>query len=74
MKNLFNESNIEMLATPVSGIVELAITPNQKGRVECQGSYWPARFYSDCQTMVQPEQPVKVVAMQGITLLVQPAL
>ncbi|NES93789.1 MAG: hypothetical protein F6K32_00745 [Desertifilum sp. SIO1I2] len=49
------------------------MTRNQPGRVKFQGTYWPAQFYHpDCQATVLPDEPVTVVAIQGITLLVVP--
>lgn len=68
-------SQVEMLAEPKRGIVEMAIAPNQRGRVKAMGSYWPAELYQPSeQTHLFPEQPVLVVAIRDITLLVIPLL
>lgn len=73
MRALFVESKVEKFPKPVLGIVEQTITLYQPGRVRCLGTYWPARFYqSDCQATAHPEQPVTVIAIEGITLLVMP--
>lgn len=66
-------ADIEWFEHPLTGQVEIAIAPHQRGRVHCQGTYWPARFYyGDCQLEVKPEDFVKVVGREGITLLVVP--
>ncbi|MBE9227872.1 hypothetical protein IQ264_20835 [Phormidium sp. LEGE 05292] len=62
-----------MFSEAVMGTVERTITQNQPGRVKCLGSYWPARFYhSNCDDIVIPDDFVKVVGRQGITMLVVP--
>lgn len=72
---LLASTEIELFEEPMLGTVEMAIAPNQRGRVHCQGTYWPARFYHpDCQVWVQPEDAVRVIAREGITLLVMPVV
>ncbi len=69
----FIAAKVEKFPEPLSGTVEQAIAHNHSGRVKCLGSSWPAKFYQpDCLTTVVPNQPVSIVAMQGITLLVMP--
>lgn len=66
-------SQVEMLAEPKQGTVVQAIAPNQRGRVQAMGSYWPAELYlRDRPVHLLPEQPIVVVAMRNITLLVIP--
>ncbi len=73
MKHLFSPSPIEMFPEPVLGIVEVTLAPHQSGRVKCQSSYWPARLYQmECLITISPGQPVKVVGIEGITLLIVP--
>ena len=73
MLNLFVSEKVEMFSEAVMGTVEKTITQNQPGRVKCLGSYWPARFYhSNCDVIVFPDEFVKVVGRQGITMLVVP--
>ncbi|MDJ0705897.1 MAG: NfeD family protein [Leptolyngbyaceae cyanobacterium MO_188.B28] len=64
---------ITLLPYPEVGKVDTAISSTQPGRVRFQGSHWPARFYlSDYQGMVLPNDSVKVVGRQGLTLLIVP--
>lgn len=73
MRSLFDADEVEKFPEAKKGTVEKTISPHEPGRVKCQGTYWPARFYeSDCEATVLPGEPVSVVAMQGITLLVVP--
>ncbi|HEY9850110.1 MAG TPA: NfeD family protein [Leptolyngbyaceae cyanobacterium] len=73
MVSLFAPTEIEMFSEVVMGTVEKTISQNQPGRVKCLGSYWPARFYhANCDVVVFPDQVVKVVGRQGITMLVVP--
>ncbi len=66
-------SKVEMFPQAQLGTVEEAISYNQRGRVKFDGTCWPARFYHpNCKATVQPDEPVSVVAIQGITLLVLP--
>lgn len=44
--------------------------PNRKGRVQFQGSWWPA--LCDREVVIFPEEIVRVVGIKGITLLVEP--
>lgn len=73
MRNLFAPGNIEKFPEPLLGTVETTISPNQPGRVKCRGTSWPARFHQlDCQAKILPDEPVVVVAIQGIMMLVEP--
>ena len=75
MVSLFAPSEVEIFSEPLMGIVENKITQNQPGRVKCLATYWPARFYhSNCNVIVFPDQVVKVVGRQGITMLVVPVI
>ncbi len=66
-------SKIERFPQAQLGTVEEAISYKRRGRVKFDGTYWPARFYDpDCKATVGPDEPVSVVAIQGITLLVCP--
>lgn len=56
----------------VYGIVEKPIASTQTGRVRFQGSTWKARFYSPDSPTVGCGEKVRVIARQGITLLVEP--
>ncbi len=51
-------------------IVSSTIVPFQGGRVQFQGSWWPARC--DQEITLLPGDVVQVIGRQNITLLVQP--
>ncbi len=51
-------------------IVSSTIVPFQGGRVQFQGSWWPARC--DQEITLLPGDIVQVIGRQNITLLVQP--
>ncbi len=71
MNMIFNKT-IEFCSQPAYGVVEQPILPKQGGRVRFQGSIWKARlYYPDCDT-IDSGDFVKVVALEGITLLVVP--
>lgn len=54
-----------------TGIVdEIILAPNRKGRVHFRGSYWPA--YCDREMVLNPGEVVRVVGIDGITLIVEP--
>ncbi|PSB15462.1 hypothetical protein C7B76_13690 [filamentous cyanobacterium CCP2] len=62
-----------MFSEPIQGVVDCAVAQGRLWRVKFQGSYWFARLYQpNEQVTMQPGEPVKVIAMQGITLLVAP--
>ncbi|NET33399.1 MAG: hypothetical protein F6K19_15490 [Cyanothece sp. SIO1E1] len=64
-----------MFSKPEGGLVEKTITPNGKGRVKYQASYWPAQFYNaGCQATAHPDTQVTVVGRLGIVLLVVPEM
>lgn len=65
-------STINLFPKPLQGEVDQWIT-SDRGRIKCQGSYWPARLYeAGQQSMLPPGQFVTVVGRQGITMLVLP--
>lgn len=63
---------VKLFPERVYGIVEKPIAPTQTGRVRFQGSTWKARFYCSNAAAVACGDLVKVIARQGITLLVEP--
>jgi len=69
---------VELFKEPKLGRVERPITAHQRGRVFCEGSYWPARRYdhwgSTISDVLEATTMVTVVGRQGLTLLVVPAL
>lgn len=71
MNMIFNKT-IEFCSQKAYGVAEQPITVKQGGRVRFQGSIWKARlYYPDCETIDSGDW-VKVVALEGITLLVVP--
>ncbi len=69
--NFFSCPKPELFPELVPATVEEAIAPNQRGRVKCQGTFWPAKFYqNNCQKTIPPGEPVTVIGIEGITLLV----
>jgi membrane protein implicated in regulation of membrane protease activity len=70
--NTTSPKRAKLFPKNVYGIVEKPITGAQPGRVRFQGITWKARFYdSTCPELVAGDA-VKVVALEGITLLVLP--
>jgi membrane protein implicated in regulation of membrane protease activity len=63
---------IEWFARPGIAEVVKVITPQRRGRVKFQASFWPARLYPDFETDAAPDEQVVVVGRSGITLLVTP--
>lgn len=73
MLRFSSHSKLEKIAKPVPGVVELMISHGAPGRVQWQGTTWPARFFQpDYQDTLAPGEPVKVICMQELTLLVLP--
>jgi membrane-bound ClpP family serine protease len=73
MLRFSSHSKLEKISKPVPGIVEQIISHDCPGRVHWQGTSWPARFFQpDYKEAIAPGEPVKVIAIQGITLLVMP--
>lgn len=71
---LFTPTKVKLFSQPVEGIVEETIAPNELGRVKCQATYWPARFYQpDCKDTVSPGALIVIIGIQGLTLLVIPS-
>jgi membrane protein implicated in regulation of membrane protease activity len=53
------------------GVVTKVVYQAKEWRVQFQGSYWPARPYQPCTLF--PGDFVRVVRIDNITLLVEPA-
>ncbi len=58
------------LSTQTKGYVEQAISPNRRGRVRYQATYWFG--ICDGSRSLPPGTEVTVLGRQGNTLLVQP--
>lgn len=71
MLRFSSNSKLEKISKSVPGIVELVISHECPGRVQWQGTTWPARLFNSQDTLV-PGERVRVVTMQNITLLVAP--
>lgn len=71
--NKFTRDRAVLFPTPLIGIVECAIAPNQTGRIKYKASYWSAKLYKGDRptATLTPGQRVDVVGREGITLLVQ---
>ncbi|MEC4986806.1 MAG: NfeD family protein, partial [Oscillatoria sp. PMC 1076.18] len=70
MRNLFAPAKIEIFPEPLVGIVEQTITETTPGRVKFLGTSWSSRFYqSNHHETADKGQTVKIIGMQGITLL-----
>jgi membrane protein implicated in regulation of membrane protease activity len=57
------------------GIVSETIRPFETGRVQFQGSWWPAMFepgISEQAVILEAGHVVQVIGRQNITLIVQP--
>ncbi len=73
MLRFSSRSKLEKIAKPAPGIVEEVISQDSPGRVHWQGTTWPARFFQpDYKETIAAGEPVKVIAVLGITLLVMP--
>lgn len=73
MRAILEQRPVVPFPQPIPGTVESSILPGQAGRVRGLGSSWCARWASPGFAMtLEPECPVWIVAMQGITLLVIP--
>ncbi len=71
MNNSFTVDKPEIFSEPLIGIVDEAIAPQQPERIRSHSSYWPAKLFpSNSPIILSPEKNVKVVGVQGITLLV----
>ncbi len=69
--NPFTRNKPQLFAEAIAGFVEEAIAPNQPGRIKCDGTFWPAKFYqTDSQITILPGTRVAVIGIEGITLLV----
>jgi membrane protein implicated in regulation of membrane protease activity len=66
------DKSIKLFPQPAHGQVEQAIAPEHAGRVRFQGSIWKAKFADSHYEPVMPGESVKVLGVQGITLVVVP--
>ncbi|WP_416670306.1 NfeD family protein [Egbenema bharatensis] len=74
MRHFFLPPHPSMFSEPIQGVVDSAVKQGQLWRVKFQGSYWFARLYqANPSVTMEPGQSVKVIAIEGITLLVTPA-
>jgi hypothetical protein len=74
LRHFFLPPHPHMFSEPIQGVVDSAVKQGRLWRVKFQGSYWFARLYQPNQAVtMQPGQSVKVMAIEGITLLVAPA-
>jgi membrane protein implicated in regulation of membrane protease activity len=70
---------LELFKEQKKARVEHTITPQRKGRVFYEGTYWPARLYSVADGAIADyaldvSSWVTVIGRQGLTLLVVPLL
>ncbi|WP_416671664.1 NfeD family protein [Egbenema bharatensis] len=66
------DKSIKLFPQPAQGHVEQSIAPEHMGRVRFQGSIWKAKFAESHYKPVEPGDSVKVLGVQGITLVVIP--
>lgn len=65
--------NPKVLLEQIEATVDQEISHSHLWRVKFQGSYWFARPYGKSSGVsMRPGESVRVVAMEGITLLVLP--
>jgi hypothetical protein len=73
-----DSANLKVLPEPARAVVEKEIVAGSMWRVKFQGHYWFAQLYqpnnliSDEVVSLQRGEPVKIIAIQGITLLIRP--
>jgi membrane protein implicated in regulation of membrane protease activity len=60
----------QLFPQPEIGIVEVAIAPNQPGRIAYKASSYPAKLYN-CNSQLLPNTKVAVIGRENITLLIQ---
>lgn len=61
----------EMFDRPALGQVIKTISPDQRGRIKFEATYWFARFHDpDIKTNALPGTLVSVIGREGLTLLV----
>jgi hypothetical protein len=71
LNSFFFPEDLKMFPEPLYGMVDKAIIQGRIWRVKCNGSYWFARLYYPNQLLTfEPGQTVKILAIQGITLLI----
>lgn len=54
------------------GAVEREITPEKPGRIKFRGTYWKAKLAASASRRIGKGEKVKVLDMQGISLMVVP--
>ncbi len=73
MNRFFLHKEQVLFATPGIGTVSQPITATQKGRIQYQASFWPAKLHgSQSRWHIAPGETVMVVGREGILLLVKP--
>ena len=70
--NIFNLPAVDLSYLEFQGLVEQAIVPPFPGRVEYQGSTWPA--ISSQNIPLNPGEVVQIVGRDNLTLLVTPVV
>ncbi|MCW6036648.1 hypothetical protein K4A83_10285 [Spirulina subsalsa FACHB-351] len=71
MNHRFLISKPQFFSTPLPGVLTTPVTPTQKGRIQFQGSFYPAQlFESSISHDLEPGTDVKVVGRIGIILLI----
>jgi membrane protein implicated in regulation of membrane protease activity len=71
----YRPSKIEPFPKPIVGTVDETIARDHPGRVKCIGTIWPAKFYEPeggHHQSISPGMEVKIIARQGIDMLVVP--
>jgi membrane protein implicated in regulation of membrane protease activity len=67
-----SDKSFKLFPQPGHGQVEQSIAPEHTGRVRFQGSIWKAKFADAHYKPALPGESVKVLGVQGITLVVVP--
>jgi hypothetical protein len=64
-------SKPSLFSQAIPGKVEVAIAPDQPGRVAFRGSFYPAKLYqTNTDIILEPGQTCQVIGRESITLLV----
>lgn len=71
MNSFHFPEDLRMFPEPIYGVVDKTIVQGRIWRVKFNGSYWFARLYhSEQKVVLNPGQQVRILAIQGITLLI----
>ena len=63
----------KLFPEPLQGKVTQEISSKNPGRIQFQGSYYPAKLYQNNSRIILKEyELVKVIGREGITLLITP--